>query len=152
MTLSRFIVALSISLFGMSSLYAAPLKMRPGKWEVKMQMEMAGMPQQMPAMTTTHCITPEQARDPAKDVMDRLKQHQQQGGEKCELTQHSVSDHTAHWTVECTGAQSVKSQGEITFDNDVAYHGVIKSEIQGPQGAMSMTQKIEGRRIGECKP
>jgi len=54
--------------------------------------------------------------------------------------------------VECTGTQKLKSNGEITFESDVSYHGVIKSEIETPQGTMAMTQKIEARRVGDCKP
>ena len=152
MLLTRLTVGFITLFVGIAFSYAAPPEMRPGKWEVKMQMEMVGMPQQMPAMTTTHCVTAEQARDPAKDVMDKLKQAQQQGAENCKITKHDMSKHTSRWTVECSGEQRVQSNGEITFDSDVAYHGVIKTDIESPQGSMSMTQKIEGRRIGECKP
>lgn len=152
MSFERLATAVVTLLLGVPLCYAASPEMRPGKWEVKMHMEMVGMPQQMamPEMRTTHCLTPEQARDPAKDVMERIKKNQQKGGEKCELTHHETSNHTARWTVECTGQQKVKSNGEVTFDSDVAYHGVIKSEIETPQGTVTMTQKMEAHRIGEC--
>ena len=41
---------------------------RDGKWEVKMQTEMPGMPMQMPPVTLTQCITKEQAADPQKSM------------------------------------------------------------------------------------
>ena len=46
---------------------------RDGNWEVTMTMEMAGMPQgmSMPPIKTTQCITPEEAKDPAKSVPQR---------------------------------------------------------------------------------
>ena len=116
-----------------------------------MQMQIAGMSDHMPPTTFTNCVTPEQARDPAKDIMESL-QKAQKGGENCQLTKHEISNRTAHWTVECTGEQRIQSNGEIVFDNDVAYHGVIKSNMQGPQGTMTMTQTIAGRRVGECNP
>ena len=139
-----------VTLFGLIPLaHGESPEMRPGKWEVKMNVEMAGMPQQMPPMATTHCITPEQAVNPGKDVMDRMKKAQQ-GAENCQITQHDLVDKTARWSLECKGAQRIESTGEITFDSDVAYHGIIKSEVQTPAGAMSMTQRIEARRVGEC--
>jgi hypothetical protein len=131
--------------------HAEKAVMRPGKWEIKMQVDMAGMPHQMPPMTTTHCVTPEQASKPAKDIIDKMNQAQK-SGEDCQVIEHDMSERSAHWVVECSGAQNIKSNGEIFFDSDVAYHGVIKSNIETPQGSMSMTQKVEGRRIGECEP
>ena len=146
------IVVTFIGLIGfMQFAYAESAVMRPGKWEIKMHVEMVGMPQQMPPMTSTHCVTPEQASKPTKDIIEKMNQAQK-SGENCRVIEHTMSEQSAHWIVECSGAQNIKSNGEITFDSDVAYHGVIKSDIETPQGPMSMTQKIEARRVGECDP
>jgi hypothetical protein len=146
----RLVVGSFILFGGISLTYAAPPQMRPGKWEIKMQTEMAGMPHQVPPMSTTHCLTSEQAKDPVKGMMKRLQQNRDASGEKCQLVKQSMSERNFHWVVECTGVQHIKSNGEITFDSDVAYHGVITSEIETPQGNMTMTQNLEARRIGEC--
>ena len=45
---------------------AAQNPMRPGRWEVTMQMDMPGMPMQMPAMKSTQCITQAQIDGPDK--------------------------------------------------------------------------------------
>ena len=49
-----------------SALAQAPR--RDGRWEVKTEMEMPGMPMKMPAMTSTQCITKEQVEDPQRSV------------------------------------------------------------------------------------
>ena len=41
---------------------------RPGRWEVTMQMQMAGSPVQMPEMKTTQCVTPDQVKDPTSTL------------------------------------------------------------------------------------
>ena len=38
--------------------------MRPGRWEITMQMQMPNMPVQMPETKTSNCITPEQLKNP----------------------------------------------------------------------------------------
>ena len=53
---------------GLSVSALAQSPRRDGRWEVKTEMEMPGMPMKMPAMTTTQCITKEQAEDPQRSV------------------------------------------------------------------------------------
>ena len=47
---------------------AAQSPIRPGQWEVVLQMDMPNMPVKMPEMKTTQCVTPEQAKDPASSL------------------------------------------------------------------------------------
>jgi hypothetical protein len=61
-------IVLGIALLASVTVALAQGPVRPGRWEVTMQMQMAGSPIQMPEMKTTRCITPEDAKDPTKSL------------------------------------------------------------------------------------
>jgi hypothetical protein len=51
------------------------------------------------------------------------------------------------WKVVCSGEQSSKGTGEITFKGSTAYEGTTKIETEG----MTMTSRYKAKRIGDCK-
>jgi hypothetical protein len=114
---------------------------RPGQWEVMMQMDMPNMPVKMPEMKTTQCVTPEQANDPANS----LPRPQSNGKQDCKVSNYKVSGKTVTWDMACTTPMQLTSTGEMTFTDDT-YTGTVK--INAPQGNMSM--KISGTRLGDC--
>jgi hypothetical protein len=118
---------------------------RPGRWEVTMQMQMAGSPIQMPEMKSTRCVTPEDAKDPSRSLPSGPEGR---GGAKsdCKMADYKVSGNTAAWKMVCTQPQAMTSTGEMTFTDD-SYNGTMK--MDSPQGAMTM--KLAGKRIGDCK-
>ena len=81
---------------------------RDGNWEVTMTMEMAGMPQgmSMPPIKTTQCITPEEAKDPAKSVPQRPAGR---GGaanpDDCKVSDYKQDGNKVSWAMKCEGAQ-----------------------------------------------
>ncbi len=147
--LRLFLSALALTLCASPTLAAAP-SLQPGNWQASIQVQMPGLPE-MPPISTTYCLTPEQAADPEKSLMDKIKQGQSEGKEQCKTLSHSLSGQTARWSVQCTGTQKVKSNFEITYEGSTAYHGTIISEIETPDGAMTMNQSIDARRLGDCK-
>ena len=50
----------------LSAMAQGPGPRRDGNWQVTMEMDMPGMPQKMPPMTLTQCITKADADDPTK--------------------------------------------------------------------------------------
>jgi hypothetical protein len=119
--------------------------MRAGRWQVTMQMQMPNMPMEMPATTTTTCITQQQLD---KDPTSGLPSASRDGGPNaCKVSDYKFSGNTASWKVVCTGQQAMTADGEMTFMQD-SYAGTMK--MNSPQGAMSM--KLNGKRIGECTP
>jgi hypothetical protein len=121
---------------------AAQSPMRPGRWEVTMQMQMANMPMQMPEMKTARCVTAEELRDPAGSVPSASP-----GNNSCKVSDYKVTGGTATWKVACTAPQAMTGSGEMTFVGD-SYTGLMK--MTTPQGDMSM--KMSGKRLGDCVP
>ena len=62
----RFAAALMGAAALSGSLLAQVPGPRAGNWQVTMEINIPGMPQGMPPMTMTQCITKEQAADPSK--------------------------------------------------------------------------------------
>src|SRR5687768_3799251 len=87
---------------------ASPQK--PGKWNVKMQMEMPGMPFKLPAINVDVCLTEEDLKDPAKAVPADPKS-------KCNVGDYKVDGNTVSWTVDCP-KEKMKGKGEITYTDD----------------------------------
>ena len=118
---------------------------RPGRWEVTMQMQMANMPIQMPEMKSTQCVTPDQAKDPASALPKGPQGGR--GGQDCKVSNYKVSGNTVTWQMACSAPQPMTSTGEMTFTNDT-YAGTMK--MNSAQG--DMTMKIAGKRLGDCTP
>jgi hypothetical protein len=133
-----------IAVFAVTALTIAQSPVRPGRWEVTMQMQMAGTPVQMPEMKTTQCVTPDQVKDPTSTLPSGP---QGRGGKNdCKVQDYKVSGNTATWKMVCTSPQAMTSTGEMTFTDD-SYTGTMK--MDSPQGPMTM--KLSGKRLGDCK-
>jgi Protein of unknown function (DUF3617) len=124
-------VALGISLF-------AQAPRRDGKWEVKMEMSMAGM--NLPAQTMTQCVTPQQAADPLRAV----PQGRGRGGpaSDCKVSDYKFEGGKATWTMTCS---EMTGSGEFIYAGET-YTGTMKMNMQGQE----MTMKYSGKRLGDC--
>lgn len=135
------VVAVIVLAAGAAALAQSPI--RPGRWEVVMQMDMPNMPIKMPEMKTTQCVTPEQAKDPANSLP---RGPDGRGGKNdCKVSDYKVSGQTVTWKMACTSPQAMTSTGEMTFTDD-SYAGTMK--MNSPQGDMMM--KVSGKRLGDC--
>jgi hypothetical protein len=123
---------------------AAQSPIRPGQWEVVMQMDMPNMPVKMPEMKTTQCVTPEQAKDPAS-ALPSGPQAGRGGKSDCKVSDYNVTGNTVTWKMACTTPMAVTSTGEMTFTDD-SYAGTMK--MNTAQGDMAM--KVSGKRLGDC--
>jgi hypothetical protein len=125
---------------GLSVSALAQSPRRDGRWEVKTEMEMPGMPMKMPAMTTTQCITKEQAEDPQRSVP------QGRGApNNCKVVDYKVAGNKVTWSMKCEGPEAMSGTGEITYGENT-YDGVMKMERQG----QTMMMKYTGKRLGDC--
>lgn len=116
---------------------AAP-NMHPGRWEITSTIDMPGMAFTMPASTYTQCITDTE-----------LVPQGQQANDKCQMLDNRIDGDTVTWTVKCeSGGGSMSSQGKIVYHGDSFTGTVTTTGSQMPAG---MTQKMSGKRLGDCQ-
>lgn len=112
-----------------------------GQWEVKIEMSMPGLPE-MPPMTQTQCITPEEARNPQKALP--------QGGpgdqSNCKISDYKTTGNKVTWSLKCEGPPPMSGTGDFTYVGDT-YTGTFKMDM----GGQTMTVKYAGKRLGDCK-
>ena len=132
---SAAVVALGLSAFAQGP-------RRDGRWEVKLEMEMPGMPAGMPPQTTTQCITPADAADPQKSMPGRGR-----GGEQgnCKVSDYKVEGNKVSWKMKCEGREAMSGTGEMVYGTD-SYTGAMTMDM----GGRSMTMKYTGKRLGDC--
>ncbi|MFH0974915.1 MAG: DUF3617 family protein [Spirochaetota bacterium] len=140
--MKRFLIAVLATAFFVTALVAAPNKMKEGKWEITMSMNMQGMPFAMPPVTHTQCIT-------KKDLEDNKKTLPAAGkSENCEIKDYKISGNTVTWKTVCK--DGTKGSGEITYKGD-SYSGTMTMETVDKKGNKSVINyKIKGRRLGDC--
>ena len=136
----RPIAALAL-VFGLSAAALAQPR-QDGRWEMKMEMNMPGMPPNMPPITTVQCITPEDVKDPQK----AMPQPGGRGGaSNCTISDHKVAGNKVSWKMACTGAEPMTGTAEITYTDDTLV-GVMTMNRAG----QTMTMKYTGKRLGDC--
>ena len=111
---------------------------KPGKWQIKIETEMPGMPFKMPPVTTEVCLTEEDVKDPQKAVPNDPKSD-------CKVGDYKIDGKTVSWTMECP-KQNMKGDGAITF-SDESYSGVMNMQM----GEQAMKMKYTGKWLGTCK-
>jgi Protein of unknown function (DUF3617) len=125
------------------ALVAAEGPRRDGEWEVKMEMNMPGMPIAIPPTTTKQCITPTDASDPKKALPP-----QGRGGNasNCTVSDYKIEGNTVSWSMACSGSQPMTGKGQFVYEQS-AYTGTM---IMDMQGRGTMTMKYSGKRLGDC--
>ena len=130
------LLALAALTLAGSALAANPPQ-KAGLWQIKMQMEVPGMPFKMPAINTEVCLTEEDIANPQKAVPNDPKS-------KCTIGDYKVDGNVVTWTVDCP-KDKTKGNGEITFTED-SYTGWMKMQM----GEQEMTTKYTGTYKGDC--
>jgi hypothetical protein len=113
---------------------------KPGKWQIKMEMEIPGMPIKMPPVTTEVCLTEEDLKDPSKAVPGNDPKKKTD----CTVGDYKVDGKTISWTVDCP-KQNMKGEGEVTY-TDNSYTGSMHMTV----GEQEMKAKYSGKWLGEC--
>lgn len=114
---------------------------RDGRWQVRMDMSMPGMPVG-PGVTTIECITPKDAEDPQKATP-----HGRNGPTPgdCTISDYKISGNKVSWSMKCTGRDAMSGTGELLYAGDT-YTGVVKMA----SGRETMTLRYRGKRLGDC--
>lgn len=142
MTMRKILGALTgiATLIGVSSVASAAPDLKPGLWEMTVTSNIPGMPMAPPPFTQRKCLDD-------KDVIPKSEQPDQ----TCQDIQHSVKGNTVNWSIRCeqNGTTTV-GNGTLTYAGE-SYSGSMQLEMQGGEmGAMTMSQRLQGRRIGDC--
>jgi Protein of unknown function (DUF3617) len=128
--IGRFVAAASMSILAT----AACGDERPGNlWDTTSQMSMTGM--SMPAQKMQLCTAKEWTEPPPPPP-----------GQSCTTTDFQKTDNKVTWKTQCTGEMDMTGEGEITFNTEDSYSGVIKFVADG----MSVNVALTGTKIGEC--
>ena len=134
-----FFFLLSMGGVSFSVLPAWGLDLNPGKYEITVKMEMAGMPAGMPTQTMVQCMT-------EQDPVPRASADAQ----GCKVTDMNTSGNTVTYTIVCDqqGAET-ESTGEVTFSGDT-FEGKSTTKMGPAAGGMTVTVMTKGKRIGSC--
>lgn len=135
---SLYLSALLI-LSAVPAAHAAP-DMMEGMWEITTTMEIPGMPQDMaPPVTHTQCIT-----------KSNMIPHDTEQSQDC-TTNHEVNGNTVTWTMKCSGElDGVVGKGKVTYRKD-RFDGEMVMTVEEGGETMQITNRMSGRRIGDCK-
>jgi hypothetical protein len=117
--------------------------MREGKWEVTTQMQMPGVPIQLPAQRNTRCITRADTEDPERT----LPSGSPDPDADCKVSDYQRDGKTVTWKLACTRPERMTGEGSIVVDGD-RYDGTMKMTMS--EGSMTMT--YAGKRVGDCAP
>ena len=139
--MTRWAVAVVAVLGGCAAAVSAQAPRMDGRWEVKMVMSMPGMPTEVPPVTTTTCVTPEEAKDPQKTIANAQRGQQS----NCKVNDYKTTGNKVTWTMACEGAQAMTGEGEYIYAGDT-YTGTVKMTRAG----QVMTMKYSGKRLGDC--
>ena len=123
--------ALVLVVLALASAAAAQNPMKPGRWEVTMQ---------MPAQKVTQCVTAEQLKEPNSALPQGPNDPA-----SCKVSDYKTSGNTVSWKMACSGREAMTGSGEMTFNGDT-YVGLMKMTTS--RGDMAM--KYSGKRLGDC--
>jgi Protein of unknown function (DUF3617) len=115
--------------------------MKPGKWQITMEMKMAGVDMKMPAMTVERCVTPEEAEKP---------QPPKGKNDSCKVEDYKLDGSTVTWKVKCDKPE-MSGEGKITYSAE-SWDGAMQMTMKDPRSgeSMEMSQKMIGKRVGDC--
>jgi hypothetical protein len=119
--------------------------MQPGNWEITISMEMEGMPVNLSKkpLTSSHCIKPEDVKD-----FHTIAENNQPRDKKCKVGDLKRDGDKVTYSFTCEGGASGTS--EVIYKG-TTYEGTTVMNVgAGPQGAMRMTQRFKGKRLGDC--
>ena len=125
----------------LSAMAQGPGPRRDGNWQVTMEMDMPGMPQKMPPMTLTQCITKADADDPTK----LAAQGRGAAPSNCKVSDYKTEGNKVTWSMRCEGDNPTTGTGEFVYAGDT-YTGTVKMAT----GRGDMTMKYSGKRVGDC--
>jgi len=135
-------VLLLLPLLFLSPAFAVDVE--PGNWELSATTQVPGSDKPMAIQPTTRCVTPEDARDPARLLG--------QSGRQCEFSNRRDTGSTLSFDVACKGQVPMKGSGAVRYGKE-SFEGNLDLTAEGVViggQALVMKSRISGRRLGPC--
>ncbi len=127
------------------SAFAETKEMPPGLWEMKVKMDMPGMPPEMAAKmgerTTTQCIKPGERK-----WSDQPKGPGGRGDRQCETTDIKTDGQTTSWKMKCADGGS--GEGKVTYNGKDGY--TMENTFSSPKSGGTMKMIIQGKKIADA--
>jgi hypothetical protein len=123
---------------------AQQMPRQDGLWKVQVQMEMPGMPMQLPPISMEQCVTPEDVKDPMRAVPPSGPAGNPNSPD-CKMVDYQTVGNKVTWKMECTGSQKMTGVGEMVYTDDT-YAGSMTMTTDGK----TMMMKLNGVRLGDC--
>jgi hypothetical protein len=123
------------------ALPAGAQSMEPGLWELSSVLTSTALPKPQSG-TVTHCLTKENAADPARFVSGPQSQ-------KCTITPGARTPSSFEWAIACP-EQRMAGTGKLRYSRtsiDADMRFVVEPE---PGKKMDMQTKVSGRLLGPC--
>jgi hypothetical protein len=143
--MKKLLVATLLTTAGCSLVAWAQTVRRDGRWEVKTEMSMPGMTMNMPATTTTQCITQAEADDPQKQMPPEGRGMPS----GCKVSDFKVDGNKVTYNVTCTSPQPATMAAEMVYGVD-KYDGTMTMQMSRGGQPMTMVMKYTGKRLGDC--
>ena len=127
-------------------------KVKEGQYETTMEMDMSGIPGMPKGMgmqksTFSHCVT---AEDIEKGRVTKGGGRDGKSPENCEVKDFKMSGNTASYTMVCKGGPDMTADAKMTFV-DNGYDMDMKMAMNQGGQVMNMNQKMQSRRVGDCR-
>jgi hypothetical protein len=122
----------------------AQLALRPGQYNVTMELTLPGAPASVPQQDTD-CLSPDDAKDLVKAMLRELSTEQ-----SCSASNVKATGNTLTFDAACTVEGNVVSANtELTIESDTSYAAVMQVRAAG----VSTTLRITGEWVGAtCTP
>ncbi len=132
---------------------ASLVSLQPGEWETTVEvlrMEIPGMPAGMnaptvPAVTTRHCLTPEEAAQPNAEFFNGNA-----AGASCQRENFTIANGQVNGTIVCAAEDAtMRSEMNGRFTPD-SYEMTARTQTTGQGMTMNGETRIRARRVGDC--
>lgn len=141
----RYLLTVTLLTLFSQPVTATSLTMQPGLYSISVQMEMKGMPMQLPVTSFEQCIT-------AKDVEDG-KAYASSKDKDCKLTNLKQSNNKVDYDFNCSLQGGQRMQGHASGSSHASGYSVTMNGRFVPpmEGMSEFSQKLKAKRLGACK-
>jgi hypothetical protein len=115
--------------------FADETAVKPGKWQLTMQVEMPGIPVKLPVTNFAQCIT----ESDAKSLIPQDK-----NSKDCKFSDYQVTASTVSWSMDCA-KDNMKGTGQLSYTAET-----LTGAMQVNKDGQDFTVKYDGKHAGDC--